>query len=1329
MTISPEQKRSIRTNVHERLESGLPLTSAEMDIEREQNHVYEYMCHFEEAKLWLSAVINKNVQNFESELPKGIILAEVGKILEPEIVKKIFLDETLQYRHTDNINFFLQAVLKQGLPKIFLFEVFDLYERRNIPRVIYCIHALAHFLNKKNIFPKISDLIGKIYFSDEQIQEKNEEINTAGLKLPHFKSIAQKLRDELIISSHLIYFFKYFIYKQTITEHQQLKNNTFNILLHHELLLEKKEKIRNFLVQKIKEFLKLHKITILQSKLKSLLYIKAFNEIFYRKKTLTLFSLRFYIFLLFNTSKTHHSYESEMHKIQTKINKILNENFMHEKYIDELEMRISLLVNNKVTVSNMVMNKPIPQDITLISQDTPHYKNLTTIFYILQTNPKYLIKILYNIQDKDTFIINTIVPLFYFGHGIREECLVNKLIDHILDTYNKEGYSCNGEGYSGDRDNYSGDRVNYNYNKDNGYSNYKDNKDNSNNSNYKDNYNNNYNNSNYNTNIYNPYPYTNNNNPNNNPYNNNIYANTPVSLCPSAIICCKILTHFYRVSKESKNHALSISSIISNLSVLEIECDPVNIYKELYNSQPLREIALQDIKVKNIYISRLKTLRGVINSLLNILQRNITNTPFILRYFLKQLFIRKYSFFGIKNMFYEEFILPFIIASDCFDNKYVSKEVRDKCVIISQLMSIIVGMECGLECDNDCINDLSDNRDNSFSDNNDNCISSKDSSKDNNYISTKDNKERDNNTKDNKEQINNKEIKNKEIKNTNNTNTNEHNDPFLCDSYGIFVPLIKFIREASIKFNEIIISLGNAEDLNEHYRFGGLSSSVRVQRACVSFTATEVNDILSTYKIYVKGVGGSSSRDGDGDYIVNGDNSNRDISNYSSNRDISNRDYISNNHISNKDYISNPNNNPINNHTNNPININHINNTPNINPTPYIDPFYSLICDTPLLKVNNNYPIKFYLNDPSLKKVEEKENLNNLISIIKYKMSVLLYFSFGKNVLDVVLRESKEEENKEYLEKYKYLERSYFNESVSVDSVSRDSKDSVFDSNKFDNVFDSSNIRDNPYNTNTNTPYTNTNTNTNTNTPSNTNTNTPSDTADYCTCEQQGVIDSTFNLSKKLPENLEELKSEILDSLNFLESVGILKKSNLYVDMLFMISNDVLVLRSMNEERNSEMLVNKMTLNNLNMKNEYLKEKVRVHEEYLISFAEKMVGIKKKSFFKFEDSRISKLNKQSVYGTYVFSANKMKRKNVLLEIYNYNVNQYNGIFFLILCDKPNFFCVEMYVMDVLVGDGVSVRLDELLRSRFKGVSDMDYCGVCRFSVKGVLELINECYIK
>ncbi|TBU00594.1 Ras GTPase-activating-like protein, partial [Hamiltosporidium magnivora] len=1303
----------------------------------------------------------KNVQNFESELPKGIILAEVGKILEPEIVKKIFLDETLQYRHTDNINFFLQAVLKQGLPKIFLFEVFDLYERRNIPRVIYCIHALAHFLNKKNIFPKISDLIGKIYFSDEQIQEKNEEINTAGLKLPHFKSIAQKLRDELIISSHLIYFFKYFIHKQTITEHQQLKNNTFNILLHHELLLEKKEKIRNFLVQKIKEFLKLHKITILQSKLKSLLYIKAFNEIFYRKKTLTLFSLRFYIFLLFNTSKTHHSYESEMHKIQTKINKILNENFMHEKYIDELEMRISLLVNNKVTVSNMVMNKPIPQDITLISQDTPHYKNLTTIFYILQTNPKYLIKILYNIQDKDTFIINTIVPLFYFGHGIREECLVNKLIDHILDTYNKEGDSCNGEGYSGDRDNYSGDRDNYNYNKDNGYSNYKDNKDNSNYiSNYKDNYNNNYNNSNYNTNIYNPYPYTNNNNP------NNIYANTPVSLCPSAIICCKILTHFYRVSKESKNHALSISSIISNLSVLEIECDPVNIYKELYNSQPLREIALQDIKVKNIYISRLKTLRGVINSLLNILQRNITNTPFILRYFLKQLFIRKYSFFGIKNMFYEEFILPFIIASDCFDNKYVSKEVRDKCVIISQLMSIIVGMECGLECDNDLGDSFSDNSDNNNNKDNSNKDNKERDNKDNKEINNKEikNKERDNkeknniNTKDNntntkeqinntKEQINNINNTKEQINNINNTkanNTNEHNDPFLCDSYGIFVPLIKFIREASIKFNEIIISLGNAEDLNEHYRFGGLSSSVRVQRACVSFTATEVNDILSTYKIYVKGVGESSSRNiGNGEYIVNGDNSNRDISNYSSNRDISNRDNISNNHIS-SNHISNP---SINNPNNNPININP--NTPNINPTPYLDPFYSLICDTPLLKVNNNYPIKFYLNDPSLKKVEEKENLNNLISIIKYKMSVLLYFCFGKNVLDVVLRENKEEENKEYLEKYKYLERSYFNESViENDSVSRDSRDSVFDSNKFDNVFDSSNIRDgnirdirdsnirdlrdirdNPYNTNTNTPYTNTNTNTDTNTPHNTNTNIPSDTADYCTCEQQGVIDSTFNLSKKLPENLEELKSEILDSLNFLESFGILKKSNLYVDMLFMISNDVLVLRSMNEERNSEMLVNKMTLNNLNMKNEYLKEKVRVHEEYLISFAEKMVGIKKKSFFKFEDSRISKLNKQSVYGTYVFSANKMKRKNVLLEIYNYNVNQYNGIFFLILCDKPNFFCVEMYVMDVLVGDGVSVRLDELLRSRFKGVSDMDYCGVCRFSVKGVLELINECYIK
>jgi hypothetical protein len=50
----------------------------------------------------------------------------------------------LQWRHSDNIILFLnftQSALV-GLPKSFIFETIDLYEKKNLPKVIFCVHSL-----------------------------------------------------------------------------------------------------------------------------------------------------------------------------------------------------------------------------------------------------------------------------------------------------------------------------------------------------------------------------------------------------------------------------------------------------------------------------------------------------------------------------------------------------------------------------------------------------------------------------------------------------------------------------------------------------------------------------------------------------------------------------------------------------------------------------------------------------------------------------------------------------------------------------------------------------------------------------------------------------------------------------------------------------------------------------------------------------------------------------------------------------------------------------------------------------------------------------------
>ena len=65
----------------------------------------------------------------------------------------------LHFKHTDNFNFWLNSLQHVGLPKvstasslllyntsvviqIFYPETTDLYDRKNMPRVVYCIHAL-----------------------------------------------------------------------------------------------------------------------------------------------------------------------------------------------------------------------------------------------------------------------------------------------------------------------------------------------------------------------------------------------------------------------------------------------------------------------------------------------------------------------------------------------------------------------------------------------------------------------------------------------------------------------------------------------------------------------------------------------------------------------------------------------------------------------------------------------------------------------------------------------------------------------------------------------------------------------------------------------------------------------------------------------------------------------------------------------------------------------------------------------------------------------------------------------------------------------------------
>uniref|UniRef100_A0A674ERB0 IQ motif containing GTPase activating protein 1 n=1 Tax=Salmo trutta TaxID=8032 RepID=A0A674ERB0_SALTR len=164
------------------------LTAEEMDERRQQNMAYEYLCHLEEAKrvcLW--------------GLGTGWYLAKLGNFFAPQTVsiKKIYDREQTRYkvrmrRCTADCNMSV-------CPQIFYPETTDIYDRKNMPRCIYCIHALSLYLFKLGLAPQIQDLYGKVDFTEEEINNMKSELEKYGIQMPAFSKIGGILANELSV--------------------------------------------------------------------------------------------------------------------------------------------------------------------------------------------------------------------------------------------------------------------------------------------------------------------------------------------------------------------------------------------------------------------------------------------------------------------------------------------------------------------------------------------------------------------------------------------------------------------------------------------------------------------------------------------------------------------------------------------------------------------------------------------------------------------------------------------------------------------------------------------------------------------------------------------------------------------------------------------------------------------------------------------------------------------------------------------------------------------------------------------------------------------------
>uniref|UniRef100_UPI003AB0F5C1 ras GTPase-activating-like protein IQGAP2 isoform X3 n=1 Tax=Centroberyx gerrardi TaxID=166262 RepID=UPI003AB0F5C1 len=187
------------------------LSAEEMDERRRQNIAYEYLCHLEEAKQWMEACLEEDLPpttELEEGLRNGVYLGKLAKFFAPKMVseKRIYDRDQARYkstglhfRHTDNTVQWLRAMESVGLPKIFYPETTDVYDRKNMPKVVYCIHALSLYLYKLGIAPQIQDLLGKVAFTEEEISNMRSELEKYGIQMPAFSKIGGILANELSV--------------------------------------------------------------------------------------------------------------------------------------------------------------------------------------------------------------------------------------------------------------------------------------------------------------------------------------------------------------------------------------------------------------------------------------------------------------------------------------------------------------------------------------------------------------------------------------------------------------------------------------------------------------------------------------------------------------------------------------------------------------------------------------------------------------------------------------------------------------------------------------------------------------------------------------------------------------------------------------------------------------------------------------------------------------------------------------------------------------------------------------------------------------------------
>ncbi|GBP92748.1 Ras GTPase-activating-like protein IQGAP2 [Eumeta japonica] len=146
-----------------------------MDIIRQRTIAYEYLCRLEEAKIWIETCIKEKLPqstDLEESLRNGVYLAKLGNFIAPDILPKSKIYDADFKRY-----------------KTFQPETTDIYDKKNMPRLIYCVHALSSHLFKLGKAPLIRDVFGKAIFTDEELDSISKDLQKCEHPMPMFQKI------------------------------------------------------------------------------------------------------------------------------------------------------------------------------------------------------------------------------------------------------------------------------------------------------------------------------------------------------------------------------------------------------------------------------------------------------------------------------------------------------------------------------------------------------------------------------------------------------------------------------------------------------------------------------------------------------------------------------------------------------------------------------------------------------------------------------------------------------------------------------------------------------------------------------------------------------------------------------------------------------------------------------------------------------------------------------------------------------------------------------------------------------------------------------------